>query len=369
MNIRAALNKKRVITIVIILLLVSITGGVLLWRAISDEPQSVVSRDSTEKRLSDVTYDTASTYKDSGSYAKGTITVAGVALDGTSFKKLEIADSVGEGEVYLDNLTISDELLIRGGGENSVYLDITPDRTSRVINEDNPGCSVSKVQVEKQNTHIVIGSRQIGDLIVHGTNHVEIYGHVDKITVVGSKQKDHEYTSGIFIMDGATVGQIELQEQTTIYGSRGSVGQVSASVPGIDTAVQPLPAEEIQKDQDTETEMEDEPEENRRGTNNRGQRPSGTSSGENNSVQQQTGGGTGNNALTGSEDSNQEPSQPDTPQQEPSQPDSSQPDPPTVGDGGQDQTANPGGDIGGSAEKDPDLNPGLGGDDDAPGGM
>lgn len=66
--------------------------------------------------LQDITYDTASTYKDSGSYAKGTINVSGVALDGTSFESLEIADGVGEGEVYLDNVSVTEELLVRGGG-------------------------------------------------------------------------------------------------------------------------------------------------------------------------------------------------------------------------------------------------------------
>ena len=66
-------------------------------RAASNTPESIVDPNAKSDELQDITYDTASTYKDSGSYAKGTIAVSGVALDGTSFESLEIADGVGEG--------------------------------------------------------------------------------------------------------------------------------------------------------------------------------------------------------------------------------------------------------------------------------
>ena len=66
-----------------------------MWRAASDTPESIVDPNAKSDELQDITYDTASTYKDSGSYAKGTIAVSGVALDGTSFESLEIADGVG----------------------------------------------------------------------------------------------------------------------------------------------------------------------------------------------------------------------------------------------------------------------------------
>ena len=87
------------------------------------------------------------------------------------------------------------------------------------------GCSIPTVRVEKQNTHLVLGSQNIGELVVYSTNHVEIYGHVDKITVLPAQPKDHEYTSGIFVAEGASVGEIALQEQTGVYGAEGTLAR------------------------------------------------------------------------------------------------------------------------------------------------
>ena len=120
---------------------------------------------------------------------------------------------------------MTEELLVRGGGENSVYLDIASDGTKKTLDETNPGCSIPTVRVEKQNTHLVLGSQNIGELVVYSTNHVEIYGHVDKITVLPAQPKDHEYTSGIFVAEGASVGEIALQEQTGVYGAEGTVAR------------------------------------------------------------------------------------------------------------------------------------------------
>ena len=285
MDMRRALNKRTIIVIVVILAVLLVAGGILVWRAASDTPESIVDPNAKSDELQDITYDTASTYKDSGSYAKGTINVSGVALDGTSFESLEIADGVGEGEVYLDNVSVTEELLVRGGGENSVYLDIASDGTKKTLDETNPGCSIPTVRVEKQNTHLVLGSQNIGELIMYSTNHVEIYGHVDKITVLSAQPKDHEYTSGIFVAEGASVGEIALQEQTGVYGAEGTVGTVTAAVEGLDVTVYPLPGTEVvpEETDGTDAEETDDDANDRSSTSTR--RPS-------QSQNQNTGGGT-----------------------------------------------------------------------------
>lgn len=285
MDMRRALNKRTIIVIVVILAVLLVAGGILVWRAASDTPESIVDPNAKSDELQDITYDTASTYKDSGSYAKGTINVSGVALDGTSFESLEIADGVGEGEVYLDNVSVTEELLVRGGGENSVYLDIASDGTKKTLDETNPGCSIPTVRVEKQNTHLVLGSQNIGELVVYSTNHVEIYGHVDKITVLPAQPKDHEYTSGIFVAEGASVGEIALQEQTGVYGAEGTVGTVTAAVEGLDVTVYPLPGTEVvpEETDGTDAEETDDDANDRSSTSTR--RPS-------QSQNQNTGGGT-----------------------------------------------------------------------------
>ena len=194
MDMRRALNKRTIIVIVVILAVLLVAGGILVWRAASDTPESIVDPNAKSDELQDITYDTASTYKDSGSYAKGTIAVSGVALDGTSFESLEIADGVGEGEVYLDNVSVTEELLVRGGGENSVYLDIASDGTKKTLDKTNPGCSIPTVRVEKQNTHLVLGSQNIGELIMYSTNHVEIYGPV--CSAKGSRVYQRDFRGG-----------------------------------------------------------------------------------------------------------------------------------------------------------------------------
>ena len=363
MEMREAQNKRRIVMVVAGLLLLLVIGIILVWRAVSDKPTSIVNSDPDREKLEDITFDTVSTYKDSGNYGKGTITVSGVALDGTGFETLEIAESVGEGEVYLDNLTVSEDLLIRGGGENSVYLDIASDGTGKAIDEDNPGCNIAKVQVQKQNTHLVIGSPQIGELIVHGANHVEIYGHVDKITVVGSDPKDHEFTSGIFVAEGASVGEIELQEQTGIYAAEGTIGQVTASKEDIDTTVQPLPVVEdpnLDGEQDEEEE-EDEDDDDSNSSQNR--RPSrGNSSSGNNSSGSGTNGSQGTTTPTPEPEPTPTPDPTPTPEPEPT------PDPTPLPDPVPDPEE-PGIDIGdGGAVSDPGSGTDLEGSD-APEGM
>ena len=153
------------------------------------------------------------------------------------------------------------------------------------MDEANPGCSIPTVRVEKQNTHLVLGSQNIGDLVVYSTNHVEIYGHVDKITVLPAQPKDHEYTSGIFVAEGASVGEIALQEQTGVYGAEGTVGTVTAAVEGLDVTVYPLPGTEVvpEETDGTDAEETDDDANDRSSTSTR--RPS-------QSQNQNTGGGT-----------------------------------------------------------------------------
>ena len=329
MDMRRALNKRTIIVIVVILAVLLVAGGILVWRAASNTPESIVDPNAKSDELQDITYDTASTYKDSGSYAKGTIAVSGVALDGTSFESLEIADGVGEGEVYLDNVSVTKELLVRGGGENSVYLDIASDGTKKTLDETNPGCSIPTVRVEKQNTHLVLGSQNIGELIMYSTN------HVDKITVLSAQPKDHEYTSGIFVAEGASVGEIELQEQTGIYGAEGTVGTVTAAMEGLDVTVYPLPGTEVVPEETDETDAEeaDDDADDRSSTSTR--RPS-------QSQNQNTGGGTQTPpstpqtpAVTQPAEPTQptEPEQPSTEPSEPEQTPSEIPEPPESGIG------------------------------------
>lgn len=297
MNIHKVSKKRKGITIMCLLLILAI-AGFCIWKFWNRKEEGAVTSDSSVQKLSDITYDSASTYKDSGSYAKGTITADGVALDGTSFEILEIARSVGEGKIYLDNLTISDYLLVYGGGEDSVYLDVSSDGKKKKEDEDNPGSNVARIQMQKPNTHLVIGNSEIEELVVYGTNLVEIYGNVGKITVVGSLPKDHQYDSGIFVAEGAVVGEIELQEQTAVYGAPGSIGKVTSLAEGIDTSVRPLPVENVSVGEEEDSDASDD-----RGNYRGQQRPTGGTSG-------------GSSQISGGTSPSEDPSQPDIPSED-----------------------------------------------------
>ena len=92
--------------------------------------ESIISNSIVESAISDkATIGVAKNYSSAGTYSEGSISgsviisEAGVNLKDTSISgDLLIASTVGEGNVDLDNVTVTGKIIINGGGSNSVKL-------------------------------------------------------------------------------------------------------------------------------------------------------------------------------------------------------------------------------------------------------
>lgn len=150
-----------------------------------------------KEETKEITYDEAKVYEETESYDKGTIKAEGVTLKGQTFKTLKVGKEVGEGEAYLENVTVTDKLTVNGGGHDSVYV--------------NAGCNIKELKVNKDDTHIVIAAgTTIEKLTVTNANHVDIYGTVNTIEVVDSGRTDITWTAGIYICEGSVVNTMDL---------------------------------------------------------------------------------------------------------------------------------------------------------------
>lgn len=124
------------------------------------------------------------------------VMAANVTLENVAVaKNLTIAKSVGDGEVYLDNVAVDGKLDIQGGGSNSVYLKnskiaevVVTKEAVHVVMQD--GTSVTYVNVAGENPSIEIG------------NGVKI----DKITIA-----DDAAGAAIVVNSGATIQALEVK--------------------------------------------------------------------------------------------------------------------------------------------------------------
>lgn len=161
----------------------------------------------------DVVISKAGTYSNQTYEGNVTITVPGVTLENTMIKgNLEIAASVGEGEVYFDNVIVEGETKILGGGANSVYFKDSVLATV-IINKHNGSIRV-----------VVEGATVVQEVLLESVAILQeqnITG--DGFTKVDI-QESAQNTEGTFRLEGtfetinvlATEVQIDLPEATSI---------------------------------------------------------------------------------------------------------------------------------------------------------
>lgn len=84
------------------------------------------------------------------------ITAAGVSLQNVEIaNNLQIAASVGDGDVYLDQVVVKGDLLVNGGGENSLYFSNITVEGSIVVKKDDAG-NVRIVASGNCNVNVVV---------------------------------------------------------------------------------------------------------------------------------------------------------------------------------------------------------------------
>ncbi|WP_407306876.1 cell wall-binding repeat-containing protein [Desulfosporosinus sp. SB140] len=133
------------------------------------------------------------------------ITAQGVHLQNLSISgNLEISASVGDGDVYLDNVTVSGQTTVRGGGQNSIHLtNSTLTGTLIVIRQD------GRVRiVAGGNTSIPNVQLQSGVTLENDSSSNSAFGQVTVTTFTGTDNDidlEGDFTSVTLDAPGVTI--------------------------------------------------------------------------------------------------------------------------------------------------------------------
>lgn len=158
--------------------------------------------------------------KDNAKIKKGTVVVNAplTIKDKTITGDLIIGDGVGEKEVTLDNVTVKGRMIVRGGGEHSIYI----------IGSS----SIGQIIVKQVNNKVSIKIRDAADVkfiyINDGSNDVNVEGTVGEVTVAGKAIN--------VSLTNATVGKATIAESakgaTITADSKSTVKEVSLDAEG-----------------------------------------------------------------------------------------------------------------------------------------
>lgn len=150
----------------------------------TDFNESVVNDDLSTKSY---VLDKAGVYSDDTEYETVNITADGVIVENMSAKKIIIKDSVGEGDVTLRNIK-TDELLVYGGGENSIHIEdssigslLSAKEESKVRIVINSNTSVKDITLK--NPSILENEGSIKTLSVLSNSVVKINGTIDIVNI------------------------------------------------------------------------------------------------------------------------------------------------------------------------------------------
>ncbi len=128
------------------------------------------------------------TYEYSDKYETIVIESANVILENTTAKNILIGDKVGDGDVALDNITVTENLEVYGGGENSVHI-----KNSKVKN-------LVAGREDKNNRVVIEEGSKVTSLKTINFAIIEIYESVDTIELGGSPT--------VAIKENATIGDL-----------------------------------------------------------------------------------------------------------------------------------------------------------------
>lgn len=185
----------------------------------------------------------AARYDEAGSYttdADGNVIVSapGVTLSDMTIKgNLIAAEGIGDGDLILDNVTVTGALVVRGGGEHSIIIKGTSSVSTITAQRRDGGVRLSveddasvEVITINDGSDAVIVAGTVGTLNVAGTEaQVTVAGTVDTLTV--SEQAEG---ASITVSGGATVNNLTAAAPDTAVtvGKGGTVESVTADGAG-----------------------------------------------------------------------------------------------------------------------------------------
>lgn len=177
-------------------------------------------------------------------YGNVTVSSGDVRLQNKIIKgNLVIAESVGKGNVFLDNITVEGNTYVRGGGRDSIH--INGGSFTNIIIENTPEGGTRIVATNSEGINIVVATGQAGELVVlEGTfANVEITATNAVVNTQGETTIQNIVVNNnatLTVAAGTTVQNIAVNAAATITGA-GTVNVVTANTSNvvISTTTQP----------------------------------------------------------------------------------------------------------------------------------
>lgn len=148
-------------------------------------------------------YDKAGTYSDKVTLESAEITASGVTLENATITDLVIAESVGEGEITLNNCNVTNTFVINGGGSNSVKIN---------------GGKYKEIINNKYNCHIVVGKNtSVATLTTFDTARLDVYGKIDTANIIESDYTGEvTWEVGVNVLDNGVITTLNVPENKDI---------------------------------------------------------------------------------------------------------------------------------------------------------
>jgi hypothetical protein len=190
-------------------------------------------------------YGYSETFDQAGTFgpATGSETIAGNVTVATGDVRLQnkvvkgdliIAESVGDGDVFLDNITVEGNTYVRGGGKNSIH--INGGSYTNVVIEDTPDGGTRVVATNTEGINIVVATAQAGEqVILEGTfANVEVTATNANVSTQGQTTIQNmtvNNTATVNVAAGTTVNTVTLNAVATVSGE-GTVTNANVNVSG-----------------------------------------------------------------------------------------------------------------------------------------
>ncbi len=200
-------------------------------------------------------YGYSETYDEEGIYGptQGSETIAGnvtvaaadVRLQNKVIKgNLIIAESVGDGDVFLENISVLGDTFVRGGGKNSIHINGGSFRGNLVI-ESTPDGGTRVVTTNAQGVNVVVATGQAGEeVILEGTfSNVEVTAADAVVSTQGQTTIENivvNNTATVTVAEGTKVTTVTLNKAATVKGDgEVTTANVNADDVVISTTTQP----------------------------------------------------------------------------------------------------------------------------------
>ena len=188
---------------IVTLLIVAIILVIAIPRVTTNQKaETAKTKVSIQKETSKV-YDKAGTYSDKVTLESAEITASGVTLENATITDLVIAESVGEGEVTLNNCNVANTFVINGGGSNSVKIN---------------GGKYKEIINNKYNCHIVVGKNtSVATLTTFDTAKLDVYGKIDTANIIESDYTGEvTWEVGVNVLENGVITTLNVPEDKDI---------------------------------------------------------------------------------------------------------------------------------------------------------